>query len=58
MRKFLKNLKLLYNVLISSYIFPGVGLGAVVSGATSIVDNDFIVAAEALAALVALLLLY
>lgn len=35
-----------------SYIFPGLGLGAVVAGATSVEDDDFIIAAEILASLV------
>lgn len=34
----------------NAYIFPGVGLAAVVSGATSITDEDFQVAASTLAA--------
>jgi len=34
----------------NAYIFPGVGLAAVVTGASSITDDDFMVAAEALAA--------
>lgn len=33
----------------NSYIFPGIGLAAVVVGATRIVGNDFIVAARSLA---------
>eukprot|EP01041_Mallomonas_annulata_P010647 gene10647-22228_t len=33
----------------NAYIFPGVGLAAVLSGASSITDNDFFVAAETLA---------
>ena len=31
------------------YIFPGVGLGAIAAGATSITDSDFYVAAASLA---------
>lgn len=34
----------------NAYIFPGVGLGAIVAGATSITDEDFYVAASSLAA--------
>lgn len=36
----------------NAYIFPGVGLGALISKALSITDEDFLVAAEALASLV------
>jgi malate dehydrogenase (oxaloacetate-decarboxylating)(NADP+) len=36
----------------NAYIFPGVGLGALISKALSITDDDFLVAAEALASLV------
>jgi malic enzyme len=32
-----------------SYIFPGLGLGAIVAGGTQITDDDFITAAEVLA---------
>ena len=33
----------------NAYIFPGVGLGAIAAGATSITDSDFCVAAHSLA---------
>ena len=33
----------------NAYIFPGVGLGAIAAGATSITDSDFCVAANSLA---------
>lgn len=36
----------------NAYVFPGLGLGAISTGATSITEDDFIVAAEALASLV------
>lgn len=36
----------------NAYIFPGVGLGALVGQALSITDDDFLVAAETLASLV------
>ena len=36
----------------NSYIFPGVGLGAIVTGATRVTDEMFMAAARALAALV------
>jgi malate dehydrogenase (oxaloacetate-decarboxylating)(NADP+) len=36
----------------NAYIFPGVGLGALVAKALSITDDDFLVAAETLASLV------
>ena len=35
-----------------SYIFPGVGLGALAAGAKSITDDDFTAAAQTLASLV------
>jgi malate dehydrogenase (oxaloacetate-decarboxylating)(NADP+) len=33
----------------NAYIFPGVGLGAIASGASSITDDDFYIAAASLA---------
>jgi len=33
----------------NSYIFPGVGLGVVVSGSTRVTDKDMLIAAKALA---------
>ena len=33
-----------------SYIFPGVGLGAIAAGALTLTDDDFYVAAQSLAA--------
>lgn len=36
----------------NAYIFPGVGLGALVAGAKTITDEDFLVAADTLASLV------
>lgn len=35
--------------MLCSYIFPGLGLGAIVAGGTQITDDDFITAAEVLA---------
>jgi malic enzyme len=34
----------------NSYVFPGVGLAAIIAGATCITDDDFYVAAHTLAA--------
>jgi malic enzyme len=35
--------------LLFSYIFPGVGLAAIVAGSTCITEDDFYVAAQSLA---------
>jgi malic enzyme len=39
-------------VFIPGYIFPGVGLGAIACGSKTLTDQDFYVAADALASLV------